>query len=92
MQTLEALVAGVVLARTERTPVILPSPRQKCPGGIIAADSPLTEGDSLFLGLGRGAHECVVESVAWYPEILFEQLDKAVIYAMVAGAAFTSGC
>jgi hypothetical protein len=30
--------------------VILPGPGQESPGGIVGADSPLAEGDALFLG------------------------------------------
>jgi hypothetical protein len=82
------LVVGVVEA--ERASAVLAGPRQERPARIIGAGCPLTQRVRAALVLGRHPHEGIDQGVAWYPEVLLEELNEVVGTAAVAGAQFAS--
>ena len=91
---LEVVVGAdaAVLAGAEGAAVILAGPRQERPGGIVGAHSPLAQGDSGLLGLRGDAHEGVNEGVAGYAEIVLEERNERMVYAVVPGRAVRWRC
>jgi hypothetical protein len=79
------LFAGDVEA--ERAPMILPGPRQESAARIIGSDCPLAKGDCRLLRLGWHAHKGMAQGEGGDPEILFEELEEPMVYAVVSGAA-----
>src|SRR3712207_4574199 len=77
---LEGLFVGA-----ERPAVVLPGPRQERAGGIVAADSPLTECDCALLGLSWDAHKAGVQGGVSDAEFLLEELEELRRAADVAG-------
>src|SRR5215211_5812364 len=85
-----AVVAGGVEA--ERAPMMLPRPRQKRPSGVVGSDCPLAKGDRRLLRLGGEAQKCMAQGELGYAEVLFEELEEILVYAVVAGGAVRWGC
>jgi hypothetical protein len=79
------LVAGDVEA--ERAPMILPGPCQESTARIISPRRPLAKSDGGLLRLSGEAQEGVAQGELGYAEVLFEELEEPMVYAVVSGGA-----
>jgi hypothetical protein len=71
----------------ECAPMILPGPRQESAARIMSPRRPLAQGDGGLLRLGWHTHKGMAQDELGYAEVLFEELEEPMVYAVVSGGA-----